>query len=85
MSDSDESTVTYTEVFSPFEGLLDIGSPGVMLGIAFGPRYEVEESSSAAAARPAGGLKANYGFVATIDREIRRDLERDVGYRITDS
>ncbi|GJY45827.1 hypothetical protein Tco_0434890 [Tanacetum coccineum] len=34
------------------------------------------ESSSAAAARPAGGLKANYGFVATMDREIRRDPER---------
>ncbi|GKE96789.1 hypothetical protein Tco_1581644, partial [Tanacetum coccineum] len=28
MSDSDESTVTYTEVSSPFEGLSDIGSPG---------------------------------------------------------
>ncbi|GJY70505.1 hypothetical protein Tco_0474208, partial [Tanacetum coccineum] len=33
----------------------------------------VEESSSAAAARPAGGLRADYGFVATMDREIRRD------------
>ncbi|GJV00241.1 hypothetical protein Tco_1329511 [Tanacetum coccineum] len=30
MSDSDESTVTYTEVSSPFEGLSDIGSPGVV-------------------------------------------------------
>ncbi|GKF36580.1 hypothetical protein Tco_0113338, partial [Tanacetum coccineum] len=37
------------------------------------------ESSSAAAARPPGGLRADYGFVATMDREIRRDLERDVG------
>ncbi|GJV90175.1 hypothetical protein Tco_1537988 [Tanacetum coccineum] len=43
------------------------------------------ESSSAAAARPAGGLRADYGFVATMDREIRRDLEREVGYGITDS
>ncbi|GJV91432.1 putative reverse transcriptase domain-containing protein [Tanacetum coccineum] len=48
-------------------------------------RYEIGESSSAAAARPAGGLRADYGFVATMDREIRRDLERDVGYGITDS
>ncbi|GKE51774.1 hypothetical protein Tco_1486930 [Tanacetum coccineum] len=55
------------------------------LGITLGPRYEVRESSSAAAARPAGGLRADYGFVATIDREIMRDLERDVGYGITDS
>ncbi|GKE62126.1 hypothetical protein Tco_1512493, partial [Tanacetum coccineum] len=59
--------------------------PRKRLGIALGPRYEIEESSSAAAARPAGGLRASYGFVATMDREIRRDLERDVGYGITDS
>nr|GFC88352.1 hypothetical protein [Tanacetum cinerariifolium] len=45
----------------------------------------VEESSSAAAARPAGGLRADYGFVATMDREIMRDPEREVGYGITDS
>ncbi|GKF90508.1 hypothetical protein Tco_0274209, partial [Tanacetum coccineum] len=30
MSDSDESTVTYTELSSPFEGLSDIGSQGVV-------------------------------------------------------
>ncbi|GKG54077.1 hypothetical protein Tco_0557600, partial [Tanacetum coccineum] len=59
--------------------------PQKRLGIALGPRYEVGESSSDAAARPAGGLRADYGFVTTIDREIRRDLERDVGYGITDS
>ncbi|GJU98794.1 putative reverse transcriptase domain-containing protein [Tanacetum coccineum] len=47
-------------------------------------RPEIGESSSAAA-RPAGGLWVDYGFVATMDREIRRDLERDVGYGITDS
>ncbi|GJW52466.1 hypothetical protein Tco_0093817 [Tanacetum coccineum] len=58
--------------------------PRKRLGIALGPRYEVGESSSAAAARPAGGLRADYGFVATMDREIRRDPEREVGYRITD-
>ncbi|GKG60857.1 hypothetical protein Tco_0614419, partial [Tanacetum coccineum] len=59
--------------------------PQNRLGIAFSPRYEVGESSTAAAARPAGGLRADYGFVATKDREIRRDLERDVRYGITDS
>nr|GFA28996.1 hypothetical protein [Tanacetum cinerariifolium] len=53
--------------------------------ITFGLGYEVGESSSVAAARPAGGLRADYGFVTTIDREIRRDPEREVGYRITDS
>ncbi|GJV69005.1 hypothetical protein Tco_1484514, partial [Tanacetum coccineum] len=55
--------------------------------IALGPRYEIRESLSAAvtAARSAGGLRVDYGFVATMDREIGRDLERDVGYGITDS
>ncbi|GJX40464.1 hypothetical protein Tco_0255454 [Tanacetum coccineum] len=48
--------------------------PRKRLCFAFGPRYEVRESSSAAAARPTGGFKAYYGFVATMDKEIRRDL-----------
>nr|GFB29377.1 hypothetical protein [Tanacetum cinerariifolium] len=59
--------------------------PQKRLGIYFGPRYEVGESTSAAAARPARGLRADYGFVATIDREIMRDPEREVGYVIIDS
>nr|GFB86409.1 hypothetical protein [Tanacetum cinerariifolium] len=59
--------------------------PQKRLGIALDPRYEVGESSSAAATRPAGGLRADYSFVATVDREIMRDLEREVGYEITDS
>nr|GEV13509.1 hypothetical protein [Tanacetum cinerariifolium] len=58
--------------------------PQKRLGIALGPRYEVGESSSAAA-RPAGGLRVDYGFVATMDREIMCDPERKVGYGITDS
>nr|GFB39120.1 reverse transcriptase domain-containing protein [Tanacetum cinerariifolium] len=40
--------------------------------------------SSSAAARPAGGLRADYDIVATMDREIMRDPEREVGYGITD-
>nr|GFB48460.1 hypothetical protein [Tanacetum cinerariifolium] len=60
--------------------------PRKRLDIALGPRYEVGESSSAAAAaRPAGGFRADYGFVATVDREIMHDPEREVGYGITDS
>nr|GEW22837.1 putative reverse transcriptase domain-containing protein [Tanacetum cinerariifolium] len=47
--------------------------------------YEVGESSFAAAARPARGLRVDYGFVATVDREIMRDPEREVGYGIIDS
>nr|GEZ24894.1 hypothetical protein [Tanacetum cinerariifolium] len=59
--------------------------PRKRLGITLGPRYEVGESSSAAVARPAGGFRADYGFVATVDREIMRNSEREVGYGITDS
>ncbi|GKD57055.1 hypothetical protein Tco_1290442, partial [Tanacetum coccineum] len=58
--------------------------PRKRLGIALSLRYEVGESSSAAAARLARGLRADYDFVATMDREIRRDPERDVRYGITD-
>nr|GFB14940.1 hypothetical protein [Tanacetum cinerariifolium] len=59
--------------------------PWKRLDIALGPGYEVGESSSAAAARPAEGLRADYGFVATMNREIMRDPEKEVGYGITDS
>ncbi|GJS37848.1 hypothetical protein Tco_0536230 [Tanacetum coccineum] len=48
--------------------------PRKRLGIALGLRYEVEESSSAPTARPPGGFRADYGFVATMDKEIMRDL-----------
>ncbi|GKB94959.1 hypothetical protein Tco_0981096, partial [Tanacetum coccineum] len=59
--------------------------PRKRLCFAFGPRYEVRESSSAPTARPPRGFRVDYGFVATMDREIMRDLERDVGYEITDT
>ncbi|GKE58813.1 hypothetical protein Tco_1497998, partial [Tanacetum coccineum] len=51
--------------------------PRKRLGIALSPRYEVGESSSAAA-RQTGGLRADYGFVATMDREIRHDPKREL-------
>ncbi|GJU99018.1 putative reverse transcriptase domain-containing protein [Tanacetum coccineum] len=44
----------------------------------------VRKSSSTAAARSTRGFRANYGFVGTLDAEIRRDPDREVGYRITD-
>nr|GFA75487.1 hypothetical protein [Tanacetum cinerariifolium] len=55
--------------------------PRKRLCIALSPGYEVGESSSAAAPRPAGGLRADYGFVATMDREIMYDPEREEIYR----
>ncbi|GKB55443.1 hypothetical protein Tco_0906196, partial [Tanacetum coccineum] len=59
--------------------------PQKRLCISLGPRYEVEESSFAPAARPTGGFREDYGFVPILDREIRRDPERDVGYGIIDT
>ncbi|GKF63963.1 hypothetical protein Tco_0187411, partial [Tanacetum coccineum] len=54
------------------------------MGIDLGPRCEVGESSAAAAARPIGGHKADYGFVGTIDTKIRRQRTEEVGYGIRD-
>ncbi|GJV13011.1 hypothetical protein Tco_1354552, partial [Tanacetum coccineum] len=42
--------------------------PRKRLGIALGPGYEVGESSSAAVAILARGLRADYSFIATMDR-----------------
>ncbi|GJV63677.1 hypothetical protein Tco_1474505 [Tanacetum coccineum] len=53
--------------------------------IALGLRYEVGESSSAPTARPTRGFRADYGFVGTLDDEIRRDPKRYVGYGIIDT
>ncbi|GKA41808.1 hypothetical protein Tco_0734468 [Tanacetum coccineum] len=58
--------------------------PRKKLCIAPGPRYEIKESSSAPTARPTGGFRADYGFVGTLDAEIRRDIDREIGYEITD-
>ncbi|GKB84262.1 putative reverse transcriptase domain-containing protein [Tanacetum coccineum] len=55
------------------------------LCIALGLRFKVGESSFAPTAKPTGGFIADYGFVGTLDDEIRRDPEREVGYRITNT
>ncbi|GKF63515.1 hypothetical protein Tco_0186963, partial [Tanacetum coccineum] len=46
-------------------------------------RYEIRECSYAPIARPTGGFKADYGFVRNLDIEIRHDLDREIGYGIT--
>ncbi|GJY40969.1 hypothetical protein Tco_0428239 [Tanacetum coccineum] len=48
-------------------------------------RYEVSKSSFVPIARPTRGLRADYGFFGTLNDEIRRDLEKDVSYGITDT
>ncbi|GJZ50557.1 reverse transcriptase domain-containing protein [Tanacetum coccineum] len=59
--------------------------PQKRLGITLGLRFEVNKSSSAPTARPTGGFRADYGFVGTLDDEIRQDPGRDVGYGITNT
>nr|GEY78177.1 hypothetical protein [Tanacetum cinerariifolium] len=60
--------------------------PRKSLCIAIGPRFEIGECSSALTARPTRGFSANYGFVSTLDVEIRRDPDREIelSQRMTD-
>ncbi|GKF21688.1 hypothetical protein Tco_0070326, partial [Tanacetum coccineum] len=46
-------------------------------------RYKVGESLTAAP-RPTGGHKVNYGFIDTMDAEIRRQRAEEVGFGIRD-
>nr|GFB92680.1 hypothetical protein [Tanacetum cinerariifolium] len=74
-------------ILSPPSPILSPAPPPSPIRIALGPRYEVGESSSAAAARPAGGFRVDYDLVATVDREIMRDPEReeaDCDFRVTE-
>ncbi|GJX00760.1 hypothetical protein Tco_0184673 [Tanacetum coccineum] len=80
------SETPYTSHPLPSTGVSEVTlPPQKRLCIALGLRYEVGESSFAPIARPTGGFRANYGFVGTLDDEIRRDPEREVGYGITDT
>nr|GFA56001.1 hypothetical protein [Tanacetum cinerariifolium] len=47
--------------------------------------YEAGESSAAAAARPIEGRRADYGFVGSVEAEIRRRIAEDIGYGIRDT
>ncbi|GJU05851.1 hypothetical protein Tco_1122281 [Tanacetum coccineum] len=44
--------------------------PRKRFGINLGPRYEIRESSTAAATRPIGGRRADYGFVGYGIRDV---------------
>ncbi|GKA14208.1 hypothetical protein Tco_0693854 [Tanacetum coccineum] len=58
--------------------------PRKRLCITPGPRFEFKECSSAPTTRPTRGFRADYGFVGTLDAEIRRGPDREIGYGITD-
>nr|GFB62601.1 hypothetical protein [Tanacetum cinerariifolium] len=59
--------------------------PRKRLSIVHCPGYEVGESSVAAAARPIEGRRAYYGFVDSVEAEIRRRRAEDIGYGIRDT
>nr|GEX95275.1 hypothetical protein [Tanacetum cinerariifolium] len=42
------------------------------------PKYEIGESSSALTAKSTRGFRIDYGFVSTLDAEIRRDPDREI-------
>ncbi|GJW95370.1 putative reverse transcriptase domain-containing protein [Tanacetum coccineum] len=46
-------------------------------------RVDVLECSSASTARPIGGFRIVYGFVGTLDAEIRRDPDREIDFVTT--
>ncbi|GKE48430.1 hypothetical protein Tco_1479688 [Tanacetum coccineum] len=53
--------------------------PRKRLCLALGPRFQVEESYSGATARPIRGYRVDYGFVGTLDAELRRNQVREMG------
>nr|GFD20769.1 hypothetical protein [Tanacetum cinerariifolium] len=59
--------------------------PRKRLSIVHCSRYEAGESSAAAAARPIEGRRADYGFVGSVEAEIRRRIAEDIGYDIRDT
>nr|GFB82562.1 hypothetical protein [Tanacetum cinerariifolium] len=59
--------------------------PQKRLSIVHCPRYEGGESSVATAARPIEGRRADYGFVDSVEAEIRRQIAEDIGYGIRDT
>nr|GFA86410.1 hypothetical protein [Tanacetum cinerariifolium] len=56
--------------------------PQKRLSIVHCPGFEAGESSVAAAARPIKGRRADYGFVDSVEAEIRRRRAEDIGYGI---
>nr|GFD09788.1 hypothetical protein [Tanacetum cinerariifolium] len=56
--------------------------PQKRLSIVHCPGYEAGESLVAAIARPIEGRRADYGFVGSVETEIRRRIVEDIGYGI---
>nr|GFB75024.1 hypothetical protein [Tanacetum cinerariifolium] len=59
--------------------------PRKRLSIVHCPEYEAGESSATAAARLIEGRRTDYGFVDSVEAEIRRRRAEDIGYGIRDT
>nr|GFC98534.1 hypothetical protein [Tanacetum cinerariifolium] len=59
--------------------------PPTLLSIVHRLGYEAGESSAAVVARPIKGRWADYGFVCSVEAEIRRRIAEDIGYGIRDT
>nr|GEV72473.1 hypothetical protein [Tanacetum cinerariifolium] len=55
------------------------------LSIVYCSRYEAGESLAVAATRPIEGHRTDYGFVGSVEAEIRRRIAEDIGYSIRDT
>nr|GFB75169.1 hypothetical protein [Tanacetum cinerariifolium] len=59
--------------------------PRKRLSIVHCPGYEAGDSSAAVAARPIEGRREEYGFVNSVEAEIRQRIAEDIGYGIRDT
>ncbi|GJW39255.1 hypothetical protein Tco_0065100 [Tanacetum coccineum] len=73
----DASIIRYTTTLAPYQFHTSLTTIATTLLTRFHRGGHTEDRQEV--------LRADYGFVATIDREIRHDPEREVGYGITDS
>nr|GFA82514.1 hypothetical protein [Tanacetum cinerariifolium] len=65
--------------------LEDTLAPRKRLSNVYCPGYEAGESSAAVVARPIEGRRVDYGFVGSVEAEIRRRIAKDIGYGIKDT
>nr|GFC47894.1 hypothetical protein [Tanacetum cinerariifolium] len=87
---TDASDLVHGEVMSLCTTVLGTGDSPTGTGDSFaGTGYHITGTAGTRwrshTARATKGGWADYGFVATVDREIMLDPEREVGYGITDS
>nr|GEW25415.1 hypothetical protein [Tanacetum cinerariifolium] len=79
------ASLTYSLGYRAAMIMLRAESPSTSPQLPSSLRFEIGGSSSAPTTRPTRGFRADYGYVGTLDDEIRRYPTREVGYRIADT